>query len=75
MPGNSGDGKRRMSGGKSSKRGPPQGGVASPLLANIDMNRFLKHWRVCRRGEAFRAHVANYADDCAPRRREEEVLM
>ena len=37
-----GDGKRRMSGGKDSKRGTPQGGVASPLLANIYMNRFLK---------------------------------
>ena len=70
-----GDGKRRMSGGKSSKRGTPQGGVASPLLANIYMNRFLKHWRLSRRGEAFHAHVVNYADDCAPRRREEEVLM
>jgi retron-type reverse transcriptase len=41
-----GDGTRRMSGGKASKRGAPQGGVASPLLANIDMNRFLKHWRL-----------------------------
>jgi RNA-directed DNA polymerase len=39
------DGKRRMSGGKGNKRGTPQGGVASPLLANIYMNRFLKHWR------------------------------
>ena len=29
-----GDGKRRMSGGKDGKRGTPQGGVASPLLAN-----------------------------------------
>jgi RNA-directed DNA polymerase len=58
-----GDGKRRMSGGKSSKRGTPQGGVVSPLLANIFMNRFLKHWRLSRRGEAFRAHVVNYADD------------
>ena len=58
-----GDGKRRMSGGKGSKRGTPQGGVASPLLANIYMNRFLKHWRLSRRGEAFRAHVVNYADD------------
>src|SRR5262249_9346694 len=38
-----GDGKRRMSGGKSNARGTPQGGVASPLLANIYMNRFLKH--------------------------------
>jgi RNA-directed DNA polymerase len=58
-----GDGKRRMSGGKGAKRGTPQGGVASPLLANIYMNRFLKHWRASGRGEAFRAHVVNYADD------------
>jgi RNA-directed DNA polymerase len=58
-----GDGTRRMSGGKASKRGTPQGGVASPLLANIYMNRFLKHWRLTRRGEAFRAHVVSYADD------------
>ena len=34
---------RRMSGGKRNTRGMPQGGVASPLLANIYMNRFLKH--------------------------------
>src|SRR5262245_36696189 len=27
-------------------RGTPQGGVASPLLANIYMNRFLKYWRL-----------------------------
>ena len=58
-----GKGTRSMSGGKMSKRGTPQGGVASPLLANIYMNRFLKHWRLSRRGEAFHAHVVNYADD------------
>src|SRR6202521_749968 len=58
-----GDGTRRMSGGKSSTRGTPQGGVASPLLANIYINRFLKHWRLTKRGEAFRAHVVAYADD------------
>jgi RNA-directed DNA polymerase len=58
-----GDGKRRMSGGKGNKRGTPQGGVASPLLANIYMNRFLKHWRLTERGEVFRAHVIAYADD------------
>jgi RNA-directed DNA polymerase len=57
------DGKRRMSGGKGNTRGTPQGGVASPLLANIYMNRFLKHWRLTGRGEAFRAHVVSYADD------------
>ena len=58
-----GDGKRHMSGGKSNTRGTPQGGVASPLLSVIYMNRFLKHWRLTGRGEAFRAHVISYADD------------
>src|ERR671926_1429014 len=58
-----GDGKRRMSGGKGSTRGTPQGGVASPLLSVIYMNRFLKHWRLTGRGEAFCAHVVSYADD------------
>jgi len=58
-----GDGGRRMSGGKSSSCGTPQGGVASPLLANLYMNRFLKHWRATGRGEAFRAAIVNYADD------------
>jgi RNA-directed DNA polymerase len=58
-----GDGTRRMSGGKSNGCGTPQGGVASPLLSVIYMNRFLKHWRLTERGEAFRAHIVSYADD------------
>ena len=29
----------------------------------IYMNRFLKHWRLTRRGEAFHAHIISYADD------------
>ena len=57
------DGTRRMSGGKGNTRGTPQGGVASPLLANIYMNRFLKYWRQSGSGQAFRAHVVSYADD------------
>jgi RNA-directed DNA polymerase len=57
------DGRRRMSGGKQSTCGTPQGGVISPLLANRYMNRFLRHWRHQERGKAFRAHVVNYADD------------
>ena len=57
------DGRRRMSGGKGNTRGTPQGGVASPLLANIYMNRFLKYWRLTGCGEAFRANVIAYADD------------
>jgi retron-type reverse transcriptase len=64
-----GDGKRRMSGGKSNKRGTPQGGVLSPLLANIYMNRFLKHWRLTGCAEAFRARIVNYADDFVISRR------
>jgi RNA-directed DNA polymerase len=58
-----GNGKRRMGGGRKARRGTPQGGVASPLLSVIYMNRFLKHWRQTARGEAFRAHVVSYADD------------
>jgi RNA-directed DNA polymerase len=57
------DGTRRMTGGKNSKQGTPQGGVISPLLANLYMNRFLKHWRSTGRGEVYRAHVVSYADD------------
>jgi RNA-directed DNA polymerase len=58
-----GNGKRRLTGGKGSKRGTPQGGVISPLLANLYMNRFLKHWRQSGRGEAYRARIVSYADD------------
>src|SRR3981081_2906461 len=36
-------GNRRMTG--SQGKGTPQGGVISPLLANLYMNRYLKHWR------------------------------
>jgi RNA-directed DNA polymerase len=57
------DGRRRMSGGKRSTCGTPQGGVISPMLANRYMNRFLRHWRYQERGEVYRAHVVNYADD------------
>jgi RNA-directed DNA polymerase len=56
-------GKRRLSGGKKSTCGTPQGGVISPLLANLYMNRFLKYWRITGRGEIFKAQVVNYADD------------
>ena len=52
-----------MTGGKSNTRRTPQGGVASPLLSVIYMNRFLKHWRLTGRGEVFHAHVISYADD------------
>lgn len=57
------NGKRRLTGGKDNDRGTPQGGVISPALANLYMNRMLKGWRRSRRGEQFRARIVNYADD------------
>jgi RNA-directed DNA polymerase len=44
-------------------RGTPQGGVISPLLANLYMNRMLKGWRQTGRAEQFGAQIVNYADD------------
>ena len=58
-----GTGRKRLRGGKGSKRGTPQGGVISPLLANIYMNRFLKYWNRNNLGQRLRAHVVVYADD------------
>jgi len=56
-------GKKRLTGGKDNDRGTPQGGVISPGLANLYMNRMLKGFRQTRRGEEFRARIVNYADD------------
>jgi RNA-directed DNA polymerase len=53
----------RMAGGKANQMGVPQGGVISPLVANLYMNRFLKYWRRSGKGEAWDAHIINYADD------------
>lgn len=56
-------GRRRMTGGKRSTRGTPQGGVISPLLANIYMHRFLRAWRQRDKGRQYRARLIAYADD------------
>src|SRR5258708_10806211 len=58
------NGKRKLTGGKDNDRGTPQGGVISPVLANLYMNRMLKGWRQTKRGEQFRAPLVNYPDDC-----------
>ena len=58
-----GTGGKRLTGGKRAKRGTPQGGAISPLLANIYMNRFLKYWRLHKFGQRLKAHVVVYADD------------
>ncbi len=44
-------------------RGTPQGGVLSPLLANIYMRRFLKAWELRGNDRRFGSRIINYADD------------
>jgi RNA-directed DNA polymerase len=56
-------GHRRMSGGKKATRGTPQGGVASPLLANIYMHRFIKAFRKYGLDGRYDAVLVTYADD------------
>ena len=56
-------GHRRMSGGKKATRGTPQGGVASPLLANIYMHRFIKAFRKYGLDRRYGAVLVTYADD------------
>jgi RNA-directed DNA polymerase len=56
-------GNRRLTGGKGSQKGTPQGGVASPLLANIYMRRFLLAWEMRQFPAKLKAQVVNYADD------------
>ena len=56
-------GGRRYSGGKRATRGTPQGGVISPLLANLYMNRFLKVFRQRGLDRRYGARLVAYADD------------
>ena len=58
-----GEGRRRMTGGKKRRSGTPQGGVISPTLAVLYMNRFLKYWRQTGQGKRLQAEVVIYADD------------
>jgi RNA-directed DNA polymerase len=58
-----GRGGRRMTGGKKATRGTPQGGVISPLLANIYMHRFIKAFRRHKLAQKYGAVLVNYADD------------
>jgi group II intron reverse transcriptase/maturase len=46
-----------------SHRGTPQGGVISPLLANLYFRRFVLAWKQFGHERQFQARVVNYADD------------
>lgn len=53
----------RYTGGKRAARGIPQGGVISPLLANLYMNRYLQAFRQAGLDWRYGARLVNYADD------------
>jgi RNA-directed DNA polymerase len=55
--------KVRTTRNKDEGRGTPQGGVLSPLLANLYMRRFILAWKVQGHEERLDAHIVNYADD------------
>ncbi len=48
---------------KDEGRGTPQGGVISPLLANLYMRRFLLGWKVKGYEQSLKSKIVNYADD------------
>ena len=57
------DGKRETRGGKRTRRGTPQGGVISPLLANVYLHAFDTAWRVGGLERRWQARLIRYADD------------
>ena len=56
---------RRTTRNKDEGRGTPQGGVISPLLANLYVRRFLLGWKRGGHEQGLEARIVNYADDCA----------
>jgi RNA-directed DNA polymerase len=67
---------RRTTRNKDEGRGTPQGGVLSPLLANLYMRRFILGWKQLGHEERLQAHIVNYADDfvICTRDRAEEAM-
>lgn len=55
--------KVRTTRNKDDHRGTPQGGVLSPLLANLYMRRFIVGWKQLGHEARLDAHIVNYADD------------
>lgn len=52
-----------MSGGKKTTKGTPQGGVVSPLLANIYLNILDRIWDKHELAKKYQAKLVRYADD------------
>ena len=55
--------RQRTTRNKDEGRGTPQGGVASPLLANLYMRRFILGWKRLGHESRLHAYIVNYADD------------
>ena len=49
---------------KGNDKGTPQGGIISPLLANIYLNVLDTLWKIEKVQERFGARLVRYADDC-----------
>jgi RNA-directed DNA polymerase len=56
-------GRVQVEGGRKSKEGTPQGGVISPLLANIYFRRILVAWEQRGYDRKYQSRIVNYADD------------
>ncbi len=54
---------RVIGGGKKAMKGTPQGGVISPLLANIYLNILDRIWDKYQLAEKYKARLVRYADD------------
>jgi RNA-directed DNA polymerase len=70
---------QRTTRNKDTGRGTPQGGVASPLLANLYMRRFVLGWKQGGHAQRLDAHIVNYADDfvicCKPGQADEAMQV
>jgi hypothetical protein len=69
----------RTSRNKDDGRGTPQGGVASPLLANLYMRRFVLGWKVQGHERRLQSRIVNFADDfvicCRPGNADEAMAV
>ena len=57
------NGTTRSRGGKGTRKGTPQGGVISPLLANLYLHAVDRIWARREVGQRLRAKIVRYADD------------
>lgn len=55
--------KKTVGGGKSNRKGTPQGGVISPLLANCYLHLLDRFWQRRNLKGKLQAHLVRYADD------------